>query len=81
MQQVRRITVSYATRCGKLAMEVRDGRGEVVRENVKRVFWTCPSLKLCGNWMAEAGFRPGDPVRVEVSGGRLVIMKEGGEAR
>ena len=78
MQSVRRIKVSYVTRRTKLFMEVRDGSGMLVREKVKPVFSACPSLRLTGAWMAEAGFRPGDRVRVDVSEGRLVITQEGG---
>ena len=79
MQQLRRITVGYATRSSRLAMEVRDAQGEVTGEKVRRVIRTCPFLRLCGDWLAQAGFREGDPVKVEVSERCLVITKEGAE--
>ena len=35
-----------------------------------------PLLRLCGRWLVAAGFPAGSVVRVEVSDGRLVIMRE-----
>lgn len=32
-----------------------------------------PALRLCGAWLAKAGFRPGAQVRVRVEDGRIVI--------
>lgn len=39
-----------------------------------------PFLRLSGNWLAIAGFNPGDKVTVRVENGALVIepYKEGG---
>ena len=55
--------------------------GDVVRENGKSAYRSCPLLRLSGNWLAEAGFEVGDKVQVEVSEGRLVItLKEGGSS-
>ena len=79
MQQVRRIKVGYTTRSGKLTMEVRDACGELIREKVRTILRTRPFLRLCGDWLARAGFNSGDRVRVEVSEGRLVITREGGQ--
>lgn len=33
------------------------------------------SLRLTGDWLLEAGFRPGDVASVEVSNGRLTILR------
>ena len=35
-----------------------------------------PSLFLCGNWLEEVGFKPGDQVRITVQDGLLIIQKE-----
>ena len=32
-----------------------------------------PSLRLCGNWLTEAGFRHSTLVNVEVRDGRMII--------
>ncbi len=34
------------------------------------------SLHLCGDWLRNAGFAPGDTVLVEITSGRLTIMRE-----
>ena len=81
MQGIRRIKVGHASRYGKLTMQVWDAQGDVMAQKVKTVFWTCPNLRLCGGWLAQAGFRSGDYVNVEVSDGRLMITQEGGRAR
>ena len=78
MQGVRNLHVGYATRWEKQKLQVWDRHGCVVREKVRTVAWAYPALRLCGCWMNEAGFHVGDGVRVEVSEGRLVIVKEGG---
>lgn len=33
----------------------------------------CPSLNLKGNWLEEAGFATGQPVKVTVQRGQLII--------
>ena len=81
MQGNRRIKVGRVSRYGKLTMQVWDAQGDVMAEKVKTVFWTCPNLRLCGGWLAQAGFRTGDYVNVQVSDGRLLITQEGGMAR
>ena len=78
MQENRRIKVGRASRYGKLTMQVWDAQGDVMAEKVKAVFWTFPNLRLCGGWLAQAGFRSGDYVNVQVSDGRLLITQEGG---
>lgn len=78
MQTSRRLTVGYTTRRTQARLQVRDPRGNLVRENIKPVYSASPILKLSGNWLAEAGFHVGDIIRVEVSRGQLVITKEGG---
>ena len=79
MEQVRRIKVGYGTRRGQLPMEVRDGRGDLTEVRVRPVYRTFPSLRLSGDWMADAGFGVGDRVSVAVSDGCLVVTQEGGE--
>ncbi|QWA11612.1 type I toxin-antitoxin system SymE family toxin [Sodalis ligni] len=37
-----------------------------------------PGLYLKGDWLGEAGFATGQPVRVMVEPGRLVILPEAG---
>ena len=75
------LTVGYLSRRFRARLERRDKRGDVVRENGKSVYRSCPLLRLSGNWLAEAGFEVGDKVQVEVSEGRLVItLKEGGSS-
>ena len=81
MQQVRRIKVGYATRQGRLPMEVRDVRGEVTEAHVRTVYLAVPSLRLSGDWMADAGFDVGDRVSVAVSEECLMVTQEGGENR
>jgi hypothetical protein len=34
-----------------------------------------PQLRLCGIWLINAGFLPGDHVTVRVASGRLVITR------
>jgi len=36
---------------------------------------TVPLLRLQGDWFQQAGFNPGDQVKVEVSAGKLIITK------
>ena len=80
MQQFRRIKVGYATRSGQQVLQVRNARGGVTGEKVRTVFTSCPvPAALRGDWLSQAGFGSGDRVRVEVSDGRLVISREGGE--
>ncbi|MDA0748999.1 MAG: hypothetical protein O2954_20970 [bacterium] len=55
MQEVRSIKVGYAARARRFVMQVRDARGQVTAEKVRSVLRVCPSLRLCGRWMAEAG--------------------------
>ena len=35
-----------------------------------------PEIRLAGNWLNRAGFKPGDKVKVEVRSKRLIINKE-----
>ena len=78
--QSRFLTVGYLSRRFRACLERRDKRGDVVRENGKSVYRSCPLLRLSGNWLAEAGFEVGDKVKVEVSKGQLVITLKGGSA-
>ena len=34
-----------------------------------------PQLRLCGIWLINAGFLPGDAVTIRVTAGRLVITR------
>lgn len=36
---------------------------------------TVPQIKLTGQWLEELGFTPGAEMRIECSGGRLVITR------
>ena len=38
-------------------------------------FRLLPHIRLCGNWLENAGFYPGDTITVTVSEGMLVIRK------
>jgi hypothetical protein len=78
MQGNRRIKVGYTRRYGKVSMQVWNAQGDVMAEKVKAVFWTCPNLRLCGGWLAQAGFQSGEYVNVQVSDGRLLITQDGG---
>lgn len=79
MQTTRRLTVGFTTRRSKMRITRRDVRGNIVRETVKPVYSACPTLKISGDWLAEAGFHVGDIVRVEISRGQLVIRIEGSQ--
>ena len=39
------------------------------------VYWQRPKIRLQGRWLADAGFLPGDAIKVEVRKGRLIITK------
>lgn len=78
MQSVRRLTVGYTSRRLSMHTKARDTNGFVVRENVNPIYTSCPTLKLSGSWLAEAGFSEGSIVRVEVAKGQLIISLEGG---
>lgn len=40
-----------------------------------------PHLRLTGEWMERAGFRPGDSVTVELEEGRLTISLKTGDSK
>lgn len=46
------------------------------RPTVWKVAKIVPSLFLVGNWLEEAGFKPGDQVSVIVQDDLLIIRKE-----
>ena len=73
----------YASLSGDVAAGVRGG---IVREQKRRVGsmyrpgWErferpMPLLQLAGPWLGEAGFAPGDEVRVVVRQGRLLVVR------
>lgn len=49
--------------------------GSVYRPGWDRFARPLPLLQLSGPWLAEAGFAPGDEVRVVVRQGRLLVVR------
>lgn len=43
------------------------------RNDMTTYYSRCPSLNLKGNWLEEAGFATGQPVKVMVERGQLII--------
>ena len=60
---LRRLTVGYTCIC-------HEKRNDVTATWYSR----CPSIRLEGNWLEEAGFGTGQPVRVTVERGQLIIQ-------
>lgn len=46
------------------------------RTDINRPTVIVPFIRLRGRWLALAGFRPGDRIKVEVDYGRLTITRE-----
>ena len=45
-----------------------------VRRNFRKPI-VVPEIRLCGQWLSEAGFQYGKTVNVQIEGGRLVITQ------
>lgn len=45
------------------------------REGYRNAYKTVPQIKLTGQWLEELGFTPGTEMRIECSGGKLVITR------
>ncbi|MCP1437324.1 toxic protein SymE [Erwinia persicina] len=43
------------------------------RNDMTTYYSRCPSINLRGNWLEEAGFETGQPVKVTVERGQLII--------
>jgi len=61
--------------CESASLETRMLKVSVARQTwkTKRVMRKLPKVRLEGRWLERAGFLPGDPVKITVDRGRLVV--------
>ena len=81
MQQVRRITLSYATRSCTRTMQARDLVAPTRNRRSGPPFRPVHPCACAGTGWRTRDLAPGDGVKVEVSDGHLVTTLAGGEAR